>query len=244
MKTLILGASGATGKHVVQQLLDMQHEVKIIVRSSATIPELWQNNPFLEIIRANVLEISPTDMATHLKDCDAAVSCLGHNLNFKGIYGKPRKLVRDAVKLVCNAISQNNPQLPVRLVLMNTTGNRNGDLNEHISFGEKMVVGLIRTLLPPQADNEQAANYLRVQIGQDNPFISWTAVRPDGLIDENSVTDYDVHPSPTRSAIFNAGKTSRINVGHFIMQLITNDDIWNKYKGQMPVIYNQEIEKK
>ncbi len=32
--------------------------------------------------------------------------------------------------------------------------------------------------------------------------------------------------------------TSRINVGHFMADLITDEEIWNRWKGQMPVIYN------
>jgi len=53
------------------------------------------------------------------------------------------------------------------------------------------------------------------------------------------VSEYEIHPSPTRSAIFNAGQTSRINVGHFMAELVTDDETWNKWKGQMPVIYNK-----
>ncbi len=121
---------------------------------------------------------------------------------------------------------------------MNTTGNRNRDLNESISFREKIVIGLIRLLLPPHRDNEQAADFLRTDIGQNNRIIEWVAVRPDNLIDEKKVSKYEVHTSPIRSAIFNAGQTSRINVGHFMADLITNDKTWNKWKGQMPVIYN------
>jgi hypothetical protein len=48
-----------------------------------------------------------------------------------------------------------------------------------------------------------------------------------------------VYPSPIRSAIFDAGQTSRINVGHFMAELITNDDTWQQWHGQMPVIYNE-----
>ncbi len=121
---------------------------------------------------------------------------------------------------------------------MNTTGNSNRDLNEKSSFGEKCVIGLIRLLLPPHVDNEMAADYLRTNIGQKDPMVEWVAVRPDSLIDEEIVTEYQVHPSPIRSAIFNAGQTSRINVGHFMADLITEENVWNKWKGQMPVIYN------
>ena len=94
-------------------------------------------------------------------------------------------------------------------------------------------------LLPPHVDNEKAADYLRTEIGQNNPIIQWTAVRPDSLINESEVTEYEVYPSPTRSPIFNAGKVSRINVGHFMAALIDNDDLWQKWKGQMPVIYSK-----
>jgi hypothetical protein len=99
---------------------------------------------------------------------------------------------------------------------------------------------LIRLLVPPHRDNEQAADYLRIQIGQQDRAIEWAAVRPDTLINEDEVTEYEVHPSPTRSAIFDAGKTSRINVGHFMAELITDDELWNRWKGQMPVIYIKE----
>ena len=122
---------------------------------------------------------------------------------------------------------------------MNTTGNRNHDLNEPISIAQKCVIGLLRLLLPPHVDNEKAADYLRTEISQNNEFIEWTAVRPDDLNDEDKVTDYEIHPSPIRSAIFNAGKISRINVGHFMASLITDDDLWNKWKGKMPVIYSK-----
>ena len=120
---------------------------------------------------------------------------------------------------------------------MNTTGNQNKKVGETISLAQSFVMGLIR-LLPPHADNEQAAAYLQSHFGANQSAIEWAAVRPDILTDEASVTEYQAYPSPIRSAIFDAGKTSRINVAHFISELITNDEVWNTWKGQMPVIYN------
>ena len=98
---------------------------------------------------------------------------------------------------------------------------------------------VLRFLLPPHADNEQAADYLRSKRDSNNGLIEWAVVRPDSLIDEAQVTEYELHSSPTRSAIFDPGKTSRINVGHFMADLITNDDTWQQWQGQMPVIYNK-----
>ncbi len=97
---------------------------------------------------------------------------------------------------------------------MNTTGVCNRDLNEQISFAQKCVIGLLRALLPPHADNEAAADFLRAGIGQSDG-IDWVVVRPHGL-----------------SAIFDAGKTSRINVAAFMADLIADDGLWAKWKGR------------
>lgn len=238
MTTLVVGASGATGRLLVEQLLDREQQVKIIVRSVDSLPETIKHHKNISIISASILELSDAEIAQYVKDCDAVASCLGHNMTLKGMFGYPRRLVTDATRRLCNAIKTNKPRSPVRLVLMNTSGNSNRDLRENISPTQKSVIWLFRLLLPPHADNENAADFLRTKIGQDDQEIEWAAVRPDGLIDETDVTAYELHPSPTRSAIFDAGTTSRINVGHFMAELITDHDTWIKWKGKMPVIYN------
>ena len=121
---------------------------------------------------------------------------------------------------------------------MNTAGNRNRGLKEPVSLAEKIVIRLLRALLPPHSDNENAAEYLRAVIGQNNRKLEWVVVRPDTLINEENTSAYSVHPSPTSSAIFKPGKTSRINVAHFMAELITQPSLWKEWKGQMPVIYN------
>lgn len=239
MTILVTGASGATGSTLVEQLLIQGYKVKVVIRSPEKLPESWKNNTNIQMITASILELSDHEMIEYVNGCEAVVSCLGHNLTWKGVYGQPRKLVTDATHRLCKAIMANNSKQSVKFILMNTTGNRNRDLNEPISFAQKGVIGLLRLLLPPHVDNEKAADYLRTQIGQNNRFIEWVAVRPDGLIDDKEVSEYELHPSPIRSAIFNPGQTSRINVGHFMASLIGDSNLWNKWKGQMPVIYNK-----
>ena len=237
---LVLGATGATGKLLVQQLLERGLRVKAIVRSPDSLLDSLRQHEYLSIIHARVLDLSDSEMAQYIAGCDAVVSCLGHNLSFKGIFGKPRGLVTDATKRFCQAIRANSSDRPTKFVLMNTAGNSNRDLNEPISLAQSCVIGLLRLLVPPHRDNENAADYLRTEIGQNDTKIQWAAVRPDSLFVEDDVSDYELHPSPTRSAIFNPARTSRINVAHFMADLITNHDAWKKWKGQMPVIYNKE----
>jgi hypothetical protein len=239
MTTLVVGANGATGNLLVAQLLDRGVKVKAIVRSVDALPEALRNHQDLQVIEATLLNITGSNLARHVKDCDSIASCLGHNMTFKGIYGQPRRLVTEATRRLCHAVKKNNPENPIRFVLMNTTGNSNRDSHERISFAQRCVMGLIRLLLPPHVDNERAADYLRTSIGKSDKDIEWAVVRPDSLSDETSVSDYEIYASPTRSAIFDAGSTSRINVGHFMADLMTEGEIWTKWKGQMPVIYNK-----
>tara|TARA_R110002049_G_scaffold279278_5_gene458237 strand:- start:1166 stop:1885 length:720 start_codon:yes stop_codon:yes gene_type:complete len=239
MVVLVVGASGATGRQLVAQLLKQGHDVKVVVRSAAKIPVSWERSEGVKISLASLLDLSDAELMELTLDCNAIASCLGHTISWKGIYGHPRMLVTEATRRLCTAIDAHKPESPVKFVLMNTTGNRNRDINEPILFAQKCVIGLLRLLLPPHVDNEKAADYLRTQIGQHNPFIEWAAVRPDSLLDAEAVTNYEVYPSPIRSAIFNSGKTSRINVGHFMAQLIEDGNLWKEWKGKMPVVYNK-----
>ncbi len=239
MTILVVGASGATGRLLVKQLLDRGHNVKVIVRSPDKLPAEVRNHDRATVIHAGAWGLRDAELAGHVNGCEAVASCLGHNISFKGIYGAPQMLVTDTTRRLCEAISSNKPKSPVRFVLMNTAGNSNRDLQEKISFAEKCVVGFIRLLLPPHRDNESAADFLRTRVGQHHAAIEWVVVRPDTLRDDNEVTAYHAYPSPIRSAIFNSGVTSRSNVGHFMAALLTEDGIWKEWKGQMPVIYNE-----
>lgn len=244
MKTLVVGASGATGKLLVEHLLESGQKVKIIVRSTSKFPAHWNSKEQLTVIKVNITELSADKLSEHIADCQSVACCLGHNLTWKGIYGKPRRLVADSVRLLCEAIKKTMPNEPVKFVLMNTTGYRNKDLREPISFGERIVIGLLRLLLPPHPDNEQAADYLRSKIGQADPYIEWVVVRPDNLTNEEKVTEYSLFKSPVTSPIFKPGKTSRINVGHFMSRLLLDNELWKTWKGQTPVIYNETDKKK
>jgi len=238
MTTLVVGASGATGVKLVEELLNRGQNVKVIVRSPEKLPDTIKNHERLSVISASVLELSDEEMEQYVAGCKAVASCLGHNLTFKGLFGKPRRLVTEATQRLCAAIKANKSEASTKYVLMNTVANRNRDLNEPISFVQRCVIALLRLLLPPHPDNEGAAEYLRTVIGQKDNEIEWTALRPSGLIDEESASEIEVYPSPTRS-ILKDGQVSRINVGHFMADLITKNEIWNKWKGQMPVIYNK-----
>lgn len=238
MTSLIVGATGATGRLLVRELLDRDRKVKAVARTPSKLGEESLRDPNLSVVQASISEMSDRDITDLVSGCDTAASCLGHNLTLKGLFGPPRRLVTDATRRICEALREGERDRPAKFVLMNTTGNTNRDLSEEISLAQKGVIFLLRLLLPPHVDNEQAADYVRLEVGQADARLEWVAVRPDGLVDAEAVSEYSLHPSPIRSAIFDAGTTSRVNVAHFMADLITDPEVWSRWKGQMPVIYN------
>lgn len=238
MSILVVGATGATGRLLVEQLIERGQRVTVIVRSAEGLSKRACASDRLTIVTGSLLELSSSELTSRVDECSAVASCLGHSPNLRGVFGPPRRLVTDAARKLCDAIVASQRQTPIRLVLMNSAGVRNRDEREPIGLAQRAVIGLLRMALPPHADNEQAADYLRVQIGPAHEQIEWAVVRPDTLVNHDCVSAYETHRSPTRSAIFNPGKTSRVNVAHFMAELMTDDATWRRWKGRMPVIYN------
>ncbi len=238
MKTLVVGASGATGKLLVADLLERNIEVLAIVRPSSSLKETFGSNSNYREVSASITEMADGELSPLLEDRDAVLSCLGHNLTFRGLFGKPRRLVTDTIKKLARVIDALQPDNKVKVILMNTVGNSNRDVPERPPLSQRIVVSILRYIIPPHADNEQAADFLRTCIARDHSYIEWVVVRPDSLADETEVSEYEIHPSPTRNAIFDAGRTSRINVANFMANLATNAETWAAWRGKMPVIYN------
>lgn len=239
MTVLIVGATGATGKLLVAELLARGLEIRAVVRSAARLPESLRQHAALTLVETNLLELGDAEVQQLASGCDAIACCLGHNLTFRGLFGAPRDLVTQSVRRLCAAVQVLQPPAPVRFVLMNTVAVRNRDLDEPASLGHRIVIGLLRLLLPPHTDNENAAEVLRTGVGRHNKAVQWCAVRPDSLSTVDTAGEYEVHPSTTRDCIVDPGRTTRNNVAHFMAELITNDTLWNTWQGRMPVIYTK-----
>jgi hypothetical protein len=232
--TLVVGATGATGRLLLEQLLLAGSQVRAIVRSPEKLKEEVRSHPNLKIIRASVLGIPEAEMREHVRGCGAVVSCLGHVMSFKGVYGAPRQLCTDAVRKLCRAIESNAPADPVRFILMNTVGAENPDIDARRTLFDRVVLALLRRAVPPHRDNERAQQYLHQHVGTSNPYIEWCAVRPDSLINAD-VSQYEILPSPI-TGIFSGRPTARANVAHFMAALVSGNALWQQWKFQTPVI--------
>ena len=57
MTVLVAGATGATGRHLVRQLLDRGHRVKAVVRSPDRLPSDLRDREGLEVIVGTILDL-------------------------------------------------------------------------------------------------------------------------------------------------------------------------------------------
>ena len=119
-----------TGRALVEQLLSKGHNVRAIVRSPRKLPAKVRDHPNATVIETSVLDLTDEEMAKHVKDCDAVVSCLGHVIYLKGMFRDPKRLCTDATRRLCDAIKENRPTKPTKFILMNTVGVGNPDLEE------------------------------------------------------------------------------------------------------------------
>ena len=238
MKALVLGASGATGKLVVGQLIKKNVFTRILIRKSAVLPKEIAENPLVETVKGNINQLGASEINNLVQDCNVVISCLGHNVSLKGMFGHPRYLVLDAIQSLSEAVRKNKIK-KVKFILMSTTAYTNTLFGEKNSIGERIIFSILTTLLPPHRDNVKAVNFMINEFGKHDEIIEWIAVRPDTLINDDVESAYEICESPVRSPIFNAGKTSRINVSHFMAELVTDEELWRKWVFKTPVIYNK-----
>lgn len=236
------------GKHVVLQLLQQNQNVRAIARSKERLLNLLDEAvpessvkyaPHLEVTEASILDLSEEELNKAVQGCDAVVSCLGHNLTFKGMFFPPRRLVTDANKRLCQAIEATNNKEgdePTRFILMGTDGVANpagGD--DKRTSAERVVLTLLHYLLPPHADNEKVAAYTS---GIKSAKIEWTVVRPTDLINGDA-KKYQLFSKPQGRLFGGDGITTRATVAKFMVDLIMNDKLWNDWKCKMPVVYDK-----
>jgi uncharacterized protein YbjT (DUF2867 family) len=234
---LLVGGTGRTGRQVLQQLLERGVGVRAVARSASALAAESANHPGLTVIEASLLSLPDDDLARHVRGCDAVISCLGHVLDLKGVFGPPRDLVTRATSRLCRAIEALEPAALVAFVLMSSVSvHRAHGLDTRRGAMERAFLKLICGVLPPASDNQRAADFLQETIGPDHRFVQWTVVRPDTLL-AGEVSAYTLHEGLVDS-LFKPGSTNMANVAHFMCELVTNPNTQAEWKSKMPVILN------
>jgi len=228
--TFVVGATGATGKYVVQYLLDQGQNVKVVCRSVEKMKSLLTTSSYgerLQITEASISQVSDQDLEKLTQDCTHVVSCLGHNMTLAGMFGREdRRLVTDAVTRLTKVMPPS-----AKFILMGTAG-VTVPTDEPRSMVDRTILFFCRTLLPPHCDNEEtAAHFLKLQSPE------WCMVRPTNLRD-GEPQKHVLYSTPPGGLFAADAIVTRSTVAKFMVNLILDSSLFQTFKYQSPLIYD------
>jgi putative NADH-flavin reductase len=198
VKLALIGATGRTGRHALTTSLDRGHEVSVLVRDPARLPDAARD-------RVRVVVGESTDaraLAQLLDGADAVLSALGPT-------GKEPDLhARTAHELVTiMRVSGPRRFVGVSGAGIDVPGDQKAGKDKAISW-------LIRTLGGAVVKDKPAEHAVWAASGLD-----WTLVRPPRLVDGDATgrLEHDAHRS-TRST-----QIRRADLGAFLVDVVEQD---------------------
>ena len=220
---------------MLTQLLERGVPVRAVVRSAERLPAGAAGNPLLAVVEADLMARPIDRLAADLDGCSTVISCLGHTISFRGVFGQPRNLVEQAVHSIRRAAETRDNATALRLILMSSVSvNQPDQADARRGRGERAALAVMRRVLPPARDNQRAADWLAHEVGPADSGLEWVAVRPD-VLHEGESLGYTVHEGLVTS-LFAPGHTRRAAVAQFMCDLATDDALWQRWRGRMPAI--------
>lgn len=207
MKFVVLGATGACGKHVVRQALDAGHQVVAYVRR----PEAVEPRAGLEIIGGSLDDVSA--MAAAFTGADAVISCLGVKLSFASM--RHANLMEAVLPKIVRAIETSRAK---RFVLTSAFGV--GDTASKASGLARFFGGtLLGAIFGDKARSER---------GLANSAVNWTTLYPVVLFDGPRAASVQVTPIEKVTKVQGLPKIPYDNLASVLIEAATGADLGGK----------------
>lgn len=207
MKLAVFGASGRTGRPLVEQALAQGHEVKALVRDPS---KLSTSHDRLAVIRGDVLDAAKVDEA--VAGTDAVLSVLGQTKT------SPKGLQTRGTQNIIAAMGEHGVR---RLVSLTGAGVR--DPRDRPKLVDKAIMFLLKRLQP--ALLEDGMRHAEVIRASD---LEWVIVRGPRLTEGPRKGEYRVGMIGENSGTL----ISRADLADFMLHQTTEDT----YLRQMPVV--------
>ena len=215
MKILILGATGRTGRLIVEEALKQGYDLHVLVRDESKISfgsksiKVYQGTPARQ-----------TDLAIAMQGCDLVISALGIVRASDAPWSKlitAKNFISESIK---NVIAEADQQNLKRLITVSAWGV--GETQKEIPFWLRWLINHTN-LGPVYAEHEAEEKLLA------NSNLNWTAVRPVALNECKKIKTLKVSlnnfPKPSL-------QISRQSVAKFIVDIVKSD----KYDMKSPTI--------
>ena len=210
MKILVLGATGRTGKWIVQSALKKGYEVTCLVR----YPEKVSSAERLTVLKGNPINIA--DLESVMSDCDAVISALNISRTSDFPWAKlrtPKTYLSDVMKNIIIAAKKNSVH---RVVVCSAWGVL--ETRNDIPFWFRWTVDY-SNIGVAYKDHERQEQLL------ENSGLNWTMVRPVGLTnfksDEKVRESFQNVPKPSLMI-------SRRSVARYMVESIGNKGLIGK----------------
>lgn len=203
MNLLIFGATGETGRELVQQALDQGHTVTGFSRHA---DELQTDFPQAQTVQGDVTDKATVDQA--VQGQEAVLSALGSDSL------KRNPALVQGVDNIVRAMEQHNVR---RLVYQSSLGV--GDSRERVGF-------LIRYIIIPLVLRNAIADHEEKERIIQASNLDWVIVRPAGLRNEPRTGDYRAGED-----IEFGSRIARADVADFMLKQVTDDTYVKKTPG-------------
>ncbi|MEO0411673.1 MAG: NAD(P)-binding oxidoreductase [Pseudomonadota bacterium] len=169
MKIALLGATGGTGKSIIEQALSAGHQVSALVRDVSKL----SSQDGLTITQGDARDGHAVSAV--INGADAVISTLG---NFNR---KPNTEVSDAAKVFVTAMEETGPK---RLVVVTTIGVGDSYKPLKSPMFKYVVIGWVARHIWKDRERQEAVI--------EASSLDWTIVRPGGLTDAPHTGQYQV----------------------------------------------------
>lgn len=210
MKIAIFGATGETGRQLVEQAIAAGHEVAAYVRDQS---KLGINNEHLTVIEGELTDEQLIESA--VTEANAVISALGPRS------GSKNKPITQGMQNIITAMKKQNVR---RLVITSTLSAK--DPNDQLNFRAKAMVNLVKvTMRDAYKEIVSTAETVR------NSDLDWTIVR---------LTMLNNNPKSGKVKVGYVGKgevglwISRADLAEFLLRQVQD----TKYLRQAPAISN------
>ena len=207
MKLLVIGATRGIGRNLIEQALDQEHEVAALARNPQ---RLNLSHERLRVVAGDILDPATVNQA--VEDRDAVCITIG-----VGPTRRPVKVFSQGAKNVIDAMTDASVDM-----LICITGIGAGDSHGHGGFFYEKIFNplLLKTIYEDKNRQEELIR---------NSGLQWVVVRPGFLTNGPLTGTYRVL---TQLAGIRAGKISRADVAHFIL----NEFDQKKYISKTPLL--------
>jgi len=196
MRVLIFGATGGTGRQLVEQALERNHPVTAFVRDPAKLP---LRHPLLQVVQGDIQRSETIDAA--IPGHESVLSALGTRSL------RPTTLLSDAAQQIVRTMEAQG----VRRLLWESSlgiGETRGQLG--LLYNWLLIPLLLRHVF---ADKERQEQILR------SSSLDWTIVQPAALTDGPRTGAYRVGHEACTGRLF--PRISRADVAHFMLEELT-----------------------